>query len=281
MISEFINERILLITKHKKERVIQPLMEKEIGCRIICDSNIDTDQFGTFVRDMPRVLTQTETAKEKIVAGLRGSIYTIGIASEGSFGPHPYYPVPWNHEIVLLYDIDSGLEVKGIYDGPDTNFAHIYASNYDEAEMFAKKIGFPEHHLILRPDDEYSLEIYKDIDSWEKLESIFSLCKEKSYGDVVFMETDMRAHGNPTRMANIEKATLDLIEKLKISCPCCGAPGFLLVENIPGLKCELCGSKTKLTEKSIYSCYRCKYRLEKKRVDMDKAPATYCDYCNP
>lgn len=281
MISEFINEKILLITKHKKEKVIQPLMEKEIGCKIICDNKIDTDQFGTFVRDIPRVLSQTDAAKAKIVAGLKGSNYRIGIASEGSFGPHPYYPVPWNHEIVLLYDIESGLEVKGIYDGPDTNFAHKYTSNYDEAVTFAKRIGFPEHHLILRPDDEYSLEIYKDIDSWEKLDSIFSLCKEKSSGEVVFMETDMRAHGNPTRMANILKATLDLIEKLKVKCPCCGAPGFLLVENIPGLKCELCGSKTKLIERSIYSCYRCKNRLEKKRVDIEKAPATYCDYCNP
>lgn len=281
MISEFINKKILLITKHKKEKVIQPLMENEIGCRIICDSNIDTDQFGTFVRDIPRILSQTDAAREKIIAGLKGSGCTIGIASEGSFGPHPYYPIPWNHEIVLIYDIESGLEVTGVYDGPDTNFAHFYTSNYDEAVMFAKKIGFPEHHLILRPDDEYSLVIYKDIDSWEKLDSWFRICKEKSSGEVVFMETDMRAQGNPTRMSNIEKATVDLIQKLKMRCPCCGAPGFKLENSIPGLKCELCGAKTKLIEKSIYSCYRCKYKVEKRRDDLDKAPATFCDYCNP
>lgn len=281
MISEFINKKVLLITKHKKERVIQPLMEKETGCIIVCDKNIDTDQYGTFVRDIPRVLTQTDAAREKIIAGLECSGYNMGIASEGSFGSHPYFPIPWNNEVVMLYDIESGLEVKGVYAGPDTNFAHFYASNYEDAVIFAEKIGFPEHHLILRPDDEYSKEIFKDIDSWEMLEYIFDLSKEKSTGNMVFMETDMRAQGNPTRMANIEKATKDLIEKLKMRCPCCGAPGFLSVENIPGLECELCGTKTKLIEKSIYSCHRCKHMLEKKRVDMDKAPATYCDYCNP
>lgn len=281
MIEEFKNKKILLITKHKKEKVILPIFEKEVGCKVICDSVFDTDQFGTFVRDIPRKLSQTDTAREKIIAGLKDRDYTIGVASEGSFGSHPYYPIPWNHEIVLLYDRETGLEVKGIYDGPDTNFAHTYASNYDEVVKFAEKIGFPEHHLILRPDDEYSKDIFKDIDSWYKLDRIFKLCKELASGDVVFIETDMRAHGNPTRMANIEKATSDLIEKLKVNCPCCGAAGFVLVESIPGLKCELCGSKTKLIEKSVYHCFRCKHRLEKKRVDLEEAPATFCDYCNP
>ena len=281
MMEEFKNKNIVLVTKHDKGKVIKPLMEEETGCNIICDNSLDTDQFGTFVRDIQRKLSQKETARAKIYAALEGTEYTLGMASEGSFGPHPYYPVPWNVEIVMLHDIVSGFEVQGMYEGFDTNFAHRIVSSFEEAVSFAEKIGFPGHHLILRPDNEYSGEIFKGIDSWEILEKVFDICLRSSSEGSVFMETDMRAFANPTRMANIGKAVTDLIEKLKNRCPVCGAPGFIVVEKIPGLRCELCGGRTKLIEKTVSCCQSCAFREEKPRSDILKAPAKYCDYCNP
>lgn len=42
----------------------------------------------------------------------------------------------------------------------------------------------------------------------------------------VYTETDMRSVFNPTRMNVIEKATEQLVEKIKSVCPNCKIPGF-------------------------------------------------------
>ena len=42
-----------------------------------------------------------------------------------------------------------------------------------------------------------------------------------------FIETDMRAFKNPTRMEAIEKATENLIENIQSECPKCQSPGFI------------------------------------------------------
>jgi hypothetical protein len=49
------------------------------------------------------------------------------------------------------------------------------------------------------------------------------------YG-TAFVETDMRAHRNPTRMRAIKRATLDLVRRFRSPCPVCAAPGFAVTE---------------------------------------------------
>ena len=78
----------------------------------------------------------------------------LAIASEGSFGSHPMAPIPWNLEIILLVDKKEDFEIFGIYEGSDTNFDHIVTNDYNQALDFARKVGFPDHWLILRPNCE-------------------------------------------------------------------------------------------------------------------------------
>jgi len=80
----------------------------------------------------------------------------IGIASEGSFGLHPYLYMSWNIELVVLFDKRNKLVVNGAYESADTNYNHILADYYDDVLVFAKNIGFPEHHVIMRPDNNKS-----------------------------------------------------------------------------------------------------------------------------
>ena len=41
--------RLLLIaTKHKKEEIISPIFEKELGVRCVVPEHLDTDLLGTF-----------------------------------------------------------------------------------------------------------------------------------------------------------------------------------------------------------------------------------------
>lgn len=277
----FENRKIVLLTKHEKEKAIKKELEKATGCELVVETKFDTDKFGTFSREIKRPKSQLDTARIKIKKGLKLAKTDIGIASEGSFGSHPYAPIPWNIEIVLLYDKKDNFEIYGVYEGAETNFGHFKANNFESALKFAEQIGFPEHFLILRPDDEYSKTIIKDIDSVDKLKEAYNWCSTKSQSGQVFIETDMRAHANPTRMKNIEKATQDLISKLMNFCPKCDAPGFIIKDAIKGLPCELCGLSSEMTLKYIYSCYKCKHEQEEIHPRGEYAPAQYCDYCNP
>jgi len=277
----FENRKIAFLTKHSKEMVVKPILERETGCSLIVETRFDTDKLGTFSREIKRPKSQLDTARMKIRRGMKLLKTDIAIASEGSFGPHPFVPIAWNIELVLLYDKKENMEIYGVYEGAETNFSHLKTNSLEEAMTFAEKIGFPEHYLILRPDNEYSKIIIKDINHFEKLKETFTFCMSKSREGTVFLETDMRAHANPTRMKNIEKATQDLISKLLSFCPDCGAPGFVVNEKIKGLPCELCGLPSEMTLKYLRMCYKCKFTQEQLYPNGKASPAQYCNYCNP
>jgi len=275
------NRQIVLLTKHKKEEAIQPILEKATGCSLIVETRYDTDKFGTFSRDVTRTESQLETARLKIKEGMLLSQVDIGIASEGSFGSHPFIPLPWNIELVLLYDRQENFELYGVHESGETNFAQLETASFDEAVSFAKKIGFPEHYLIIRPDDSESDKIIKGINDYDWLKEAFASCALNSRSGQVFIETDMRAHANPTRMGNIKKATEDLISKLHNFCPNCAAPGFIISERIKGLPCDLCGIPSDLVSKNISKCHKCSYLLEQLHPNGKFAAAQYCHFCNP
>lgn len=47
-------KRAALLTQHRKELVIAPVLEPVRGCRIEPVTDYDTDLLGTFTRDIPR-----------------------------------------------------------------------------------------------------------------------------------------------------------------------------------------------------------------------------------
>ena len=63
--SLFINRVAVLATMHHKENVIAPLLKKQLGLEVVVPPNFNTDQFGTFTRDIKRPDTQIVTAKLK------------------------------------------------------------------------------------------------------------------------------------------------------------------------------------------------------------------------
>ncbi|MBL7537713.1 hypothetical protein INQ15_25330, partial [Escherichia coli] len=74
-------------------------------------SGIDTDRFGTFSRDVERTGSQLDAARAKIAAAFaEAPDAQFALASEGSFGPHPYIPfAPLAREIVVLADRARGI----------------------------------------------------------------------------------------------------------------------------------------------------------------------------
>ncbi len=279
----FNNRVAVLATMHKKERVIAPLFDQELGIKVTVPQ-FDTDKFGSFTREIERSGSQIEAARLKAQKALLLTGESLGIASEGSFAPHPSLPyVSCNLEIVIFIDRENDLEIIGEELSLDTNHSHSKVSDIQQAIDFAEKVGFPEHGLIVMLNDHpnNSDEIIKGINTEAKLiEAINNSLKKSPNG--IHLETDMRAMYNPTRMKNIEKATYNLIEKINCLCPKCSTPGFDVSQRIPGLPCEWCSAPTSLTSSAIYKCQKCGFRKEQLFPDGKQfANPAQCMYCNP
>ncbi len=285
MVSFFQNRIAVLATMHRKEEAIAPILEKEIGVQVVVPSDFDTDQFGTFTRDRDRPGTQLEAARLKAEKVLELTGETLAIASEGSFAPHPSFPaIPCNRELVLLLDRQNNLEIVGWEISTETNYSHATIQSLEEALQFARQAEFPTHGLVvmMHQSSKTPEEIFKGITTEAELEAAVMAVLERSANGRIHIETDMRAHQNPTRMGVIAKATMNLIQAIQRACPVCSTPGFELVEHRPGLLCELCGSPTNLTRVAVYHCKTCGSQQDILYPDgIQMADPTYCNFCNP
>jgi len=278
---EWENRRGCIVSMHKKQEVIAPLLSSELG--IICTplEAVDTDALGTFSGEVERKGTPLEALRAKCQLAIDCGWDDIVIASEGSFGPHPQmYFAYADDEWVMFKDVKNNLEILGRHVSTHTNFNAKEVSDWKALQLFAEQVKFPSHALILRPAVDVYSEMQKGISTWEKLEEVFHSLKE-TFGSV-YVETDMRAHFNPSRMAVIQRATEDLVRMLKSVCPSCNAPGYGVVEVFPGLPCESCGMPTASTLKHLYRCQHCSHSSEHlyPRGKKKESPM-YCSFCNP
>jgi len=278
----FKGRKAVLATMHGKEKVIAPLL-KELGIEVVVSLALNTDTFGTFTRDVKRAGNQLEAARAKARAALALTGLDLAIASEGSFGADPQIPfVQSNLELVLLVDAKNNIEISGYHRSSETNMNGAYVSNIEEAQDIVREWGFPDHGLIVRKNEKSKRQIHKDIVTYEDLEKRLKQLLNRLFTKKVYIETDMRAHRNPTRMKNIAKATEDLMKNIQSLCPKCRAPGFVVVDAKKGLPCGGCGLATDMISAYIYGCQKCKY--EEKRLRPDTKETTdpgQCNYCNP
>ncbi|MBU2759458.1 DUF6671 family protein [Acidithiobacillus sulfurivorans] len=277
----YLEKNIAFLTKHGKEMAIIPLFEKNVFCHIKHVMNYDTDQLGTFSRDVQRFDNQLVTARNKARIGMEISELKLGLASEGAFGSDPFTGfIPWNRELIVLIDDEAQTEIIGEAQGPG-NHHSINTTDWSEAMAFAKKIGFPDQQIIMRPDHENTGRIIKNINSWHLYEKFFSNTKSYSTTGHVFIETDGRAYANPMRMKMITEAAKDLLKKMQSCCPNCGIPGFAVTKRFRGLPCGNCKGPTKMFYKDLYACQKCGGHREIKCTDQEWAYPLYCDFCNP
>jgi hypothetical protein len=277
------NRFAVLATMHRKEQVIAPLLEQELGLQITVPPDLNTDVFGTFTRDVKRLGTQIEAARAKAAKVIELTGEPLALASEGSFGPHPLVPyLATNCEIVLLLDQSYGLELIGQAFSTETNYRHQLVESLQEAYQFAQKVGFPEHGLVVIGGDLLmeGSQIIKGITCADQLTDAFQVARRNS--QKVHLETDMRALYNPSRMKVIRQATQDLLRKIAQTCPQCSWPGFDIVERKPGLPCTLCHQPTQLTRSALYRCQHCEFSQEELFPDgRNTAEPGECEYCNP
>jgi hypothetical protein len=282
---DYRGRRALLATMHGKEQAIAPVVRDGLGLIVDVPHAFDTDRFGTFSREIVRKGSQLDAARAKIAAVFDGTpSATIALASEGSFGADPYIRMlPIGREIVVLKDRETGLELIGFHADPETNYRHEAVSDRRGADAFAAKIGFPGHGLIAMgcrcgepaPD----LALIKNIGTQKELiaavDHVIGLCGS------VFLETDMRAHRNPTRMQAIARATRDLVRRFQGRCPGCSYPGYDVTERVSGLRCGCCGLPTHAAQFEVLSCRSCGRREERPVAGRETADPADCANCNP
>lgn len=277
----FEGRTLLIATKHQKEKVITPIFEKELGVKCIVSQQFDTDVLGTFTGEVERENDPITTVVEKCRAAMSLENCDLAIASEGSFGAHPsVFFASADEEFLVLLDEKNKLEIIAREISLETNFAGAEVATERDLLEFAAKAGFPQHGLIIRKEAQDATHLVKGITDETKL--LDTLEEYQKLFGKAFVETDMRAMYNPTRMRVIEKTAKKLVEKIKNVCPDCQMPGFDITKVVKGLPCGQCGFPTKSTLSYVYSCKKCDFEKEEKYPNQKKhEDPMYCDFCNP
>ena len=279
--SVYAGQRVAFLTQHGKEQVVAPVLEHGLGCLIEHVTGFDTDQLGTFTRDVSRPGSQLDAARRKARKGMELSGLSLGLASEGSFGLDPFSGMfPWNLELLVWLDDSLGIEVVGMAQGAARS-AHLQSGDWAEIEAFAARVEFPSHQLVLRPQSQDDPRIHKGIADAGRLKACFDECVAQAINRQVFIEMDLRAFANPSRMNYIEQAARDLFARIQSRCPECETPGYWVTERLPGLPCSACGLPTSSYRDEVWSCLRCQHKLLKPRTDRAASEPRHCSYCNP
>lgn len=278
---DYLGQQIALLTQHGKEQVIAPVLEPALGCKVHLVSHFDTDQLGTFTRDKPRPGSQLEAARRKARIGMELSGLSVGLASEGSFSPDPLTGLfPWNVELLVLIDDRLGIELVGMAQGTAQS-GHLLTGDWETVREFAVEEDFPAHQLVLRPQDQDDPRLHKGIADWDRLRASFDQCLAESDNRQVFIEADLRAFANPTRMERIGEAAQDLLRRLQSRCPACDKPGYWMTERQGGLPCGACGTPTQGYQATVWQCPSCAHRTVVPRTDRTRAEPQHCPSCNP
>ncbi len=292
-ISCYSGKSVVLTTMHNKAKSIASPFKNALGVKIVCTQNINTDTLGTFTGEIEREGSALETARKKARLGMQNLNMSLGLASEGSFGPHPsLFIIPGTQEVMVFVDDNRGIEISEQIISTETNYNQISINSIADSKDFLTKVKFPQHGLIVRQEDprkniidkthtQESL-IFKGITNLADLYKAVESCKAASKNNIVYLETDMRAHMNPTRLKVIRKLALKLASRIRQLCPACACPGFGRSGFIGGLPCQECDYPSDYPLYEIHSCVSCNFQQQIARTDgVTHVKAFECNYCNP
>ena len=197
-------EPLALLTQHgKAQAVAAPLAA--VGYAVFTVAGMDTDALGTFTGETPRTLSALEAARTKAEHAARLGGCRWGLGSEGSFGPDPYLGLSgWGRELLVAWDAQAQRSIHAACEGAETNYAQTTVTDLDAALAFAAAAGHPGHGVIVgRPGETwFCKDTPDDPGAW-------AACVQQALAQALpaqgglWLETDMRAHRNPTRMAMI------------------------------------------------------------------------------
>lgn len=271
-------------TIHGKEQVIGPVLMKAMSLAgFTAIEGLNTDRFGAFSGEVQRVLDPLEACRAKAKHGAEVSGFDLVIASEGSFGPYPPAPfVPCDEELLVLYDARDDRFFEHRHVALNTVFGGEQCSTWAQVKEFAGRMKFPGHGVVVRTSEKWVVgdPMTKGIRDEEVLRTIVQGLIASNGS--CWVETDMRAMMNPTRMAVIAETAERFARELASTCPACGACWFRVTESMPGLPCELCGWPTESIRAYQRTCMECAHEASSPRPDgKHSEDPLHCGNCNP
>ena len=271
-----------LATKHGKENVLRDLFAN-IGVELQ-KIELDTDQLGTFSGEIPRSKDQLSTALAKARLGISASGFLLGLGSEGSIGADHQIPF-MNSDLETLAWVDTRLGIEVIQNFRSFEIVAVREELTEPviSDEFLNRADFPNHALIVHGSGAHGsgAQIYKGIREFAELERAVEQTHSAVTDGVVIIESDLRAHMSPSRMANIRKCGELLVARLQRLCPECATPGFGEIAPLLGLPCETCHEVVVTALRGqISGCARCDFR-EEVLAEIKVAPARLCNSCNP
>ena len=95
-----------------------------------------------------------DAAVAKARLGMAATGLPIGIASEGSYGPHPHVPsTAGGIEIMVLVDDTRGIVVSEVLVEDTPIYDHAFAATMDELGPYFDRTGFPDQALIVNSSE--------------------------------------------------------------------------------------------------------------------------------
>ena len=276
---DYSGRKVFLATKHSKGSVISPEFESILQMQVK-EIHVDTDLLGTFSGEIERKGTARETvlAKARMAIAETGNPYAL--ASEGSIGADPFIPfINSDFELLAFVDANLGFEIVESIRSAEIVAVTIKVTPESDLREFLRKADFPNHRLIIKTPESPTTFSIKGIGDLETLEE--SLRKGFGMYPELIVESDLRAHYSPSRMANIALVARKLALRLSKRCPECHTPGWGIVSYIKGLACSDCGEVSEDALKSeVLGCTKCSFSLQGELLAEEIDPSR-CNYCNP
>lgn len=273
---------VLFVTKHRKQHAVSSSFQGILGAKVIA-LELDTDMLGTFSGEVERKDDRVTCARKKCEWGLQQSGVSCVLSSEGSFAADPMRPaLAVDTETLYYIDAEHDFHLHLTEHSYKTNYKMRVVSSLDELVAFSAEVGFPEHALIIRPNDWRDKAIlFKGINSQPQIVTAFEQSLKASRDNLVWVETDMRACFNPSRMGFIAELAEKMALRLTYRCPGCMTPGWGVTSQTAGLECRLCDFPTRGIKANQYACVKCEHTHTEVISDTLKADPALCFICNP
>ena len=213
---------VLIATMHGKEAVLGPLLA-DLGFQVLLPLGYDTDALGTFSGDVRRPGTAFEAALEKARRACHATGVPRAVSSEGSYRPcQTLFPGARNAELLAFVDLKSSFScVEHLTDLP-TRFVkgrvppHLDAP---ETQALLSAMDWPSVKALVVPEDPglgaLPEHVFKGLGDAPALAHAMQACAAHAADGWVHLETDLRAHMNPTRMAAVARVGERLAHALR------------------------------------------------------------------
>lgn len=257
-----------LLTKHRKSLQLAPVLY-DIGIELEEIDFFDTDALGTFSGEIERKVSPKDCALIKAKKAVELTGLNVGLGSEGSFGGGPLAGIMnWNQEIICFYQKEPEVIVYAFAEGP-TPLKALKAESFDDLKQ--KLSDFDRQKWMLKSPDG----ILKGLSDKEVITTY-----QPPYNEwPVYLEPDLRAMNSPLRQIMLQKAALNLAQRLQSKCPNCAEVNFWPDDRELGPACDLCGQPTNEVKALVSCCKSCGY--SESELNKLNGDPSYCDYCNP